>query len=326
MLPKPFSPTFNKNAGFTIIELLMVLGVGALMLTFFLSIIIGSRNLFQVDRARTTTNQNLRAGLDLMASDLRQAGERLLARSGGVPYVLIENNNPDTLRIRRNLNDVVLPVCETITAGSTNNRDIEISASSTTATPSVCRYVNNTNSSQHVHDNLEVFRAVRTNNGANTSGTLRVYFYNPTTRSGEFVEYSAEVNNQGNFPGTSSRQVRHLRINPSNYQWVNSYDTNSRIYILEERLFRVNNEVLQMVINGDTNNPQNIIDNVTNFQVQANLNGTAVEAVTVNNSTNNAWWTTRWVELSLTARENLPGRSLSRTEQGRFFSRNFLSR
>ena len=92
----------------------MVTGVIA---TATLTIALSTRGMFETDQHRTTVNQNLRAGIDLLGIDVRQAGERLTFDAPAVQIVDGSGGASDTLVLRRNMLDYVLPVCKDILGG-----------------------------------------------------------------------------------------------------------------------------------------------------------------------------------------------------------------
>ena len=74
----PSKPSFRGSAdGFSLFELLVAMMVTGVIAGATLSIALSSHGMFETDRHRTTINQNLRAGLDMVGIDVRQAGERL---------------------------------------------------------------------------------------------------------------------------------------------------------------------------------------------------------------------------------------------------------
>lgn len=74
-----------RKKGFTLVEILVALGIAGLLLGIVLSTTLGHRRLYVLDQNRTAANQNLRAALDILVADLRQAGRGFpgLPGSGG---------------------------------------------------------------------------------------------------------------------------------------------------------------------------------------------------------------------------------------------------
>jgi prepilin-type N-terminal cleavage/methylation domain-containing protein len=96
-----------RRGGFTLVEILVALGIASLLLGVILSTTLGHRRLYVLDQNRTAANQNLRAALDILVADLRQAGERL-----PLDFPAVEVRNGTELVLRRNLFDVVLSLCD----------------------------------------------------------------------------------------------------------------------------------------------------------------------------------------------------------------------
>jgi prepilin-type N-terminal cleavage/methylation domain-containing protein len=107
--------------GFTLIELLVALMVTGIIAAATLTIALNTRGMFETDQHRTTINQNLRAGIDLLGIDVRQAGERLPFDAPAVQITDGSGGAPDVLILSRNMLDYVLPVCKDISAGSSSD-------------------------------------------------------------------------------------------------------------------------------------------------------------------------------------------------------------
>lgn len=67
----------NNKQGFTFLELLVAMAVFTIIASVSISYFISSSKLMQKDTNRVTTGQNAQTALDLMAADIRQAGENL---------------------------------------------------------------------------------------------------------------------------------------------------------------------------------------------------------------------------------------------------------
>ncbi len=80
----------DSTEGFTLFELLVAMTVTGILTGATLSIALSSREMFETDRHRTTINQNLRIGMDMLGIDIRQAGERM---PGDAPAVEIEDGD-----------------------------------------------------------------------------------------------------------------------------------------------------------------------------------------------------------------------------------------
>jgi type IV pilus assembly protein PilW len=294
--------------GFSLLELLVALMVTGIVAGATLTIALSSRGMFETDLHRTTINQNLRAGVDLLGIDVRQAGERL---PGDAPAVEIQDGAfgaPDRLVLRRNLLDYVLPVCKDINAGT--SADAVFVARKKGTPPKVppgCSPVPDENDDGWP-DNLEAWRAYRIDNG----GEILAYIHNPITGNGEFFVYDAEDNS-----------TFHLhKLNAEHWQYDYPTDEDPRVYVLDARVFRLEGDVLQCIVNDDTDNPLNLVNRIEDFQVRALLQDgtvqTAFDATT-------PWVDLEAIEITLVGRSEWRMRSMERSVTTRFFPRNILS-
>jgi prepilin-type N-terminal cleavage/methylation domain-containing protein len=303
MNSKPSSPISAR--GFSLIELLVAMTVTGLIGGVTLSITLSSRDVIETDQGRTKINQNLRGGADLLAIELRQAGERM---PNDAPAVGITNGSsgaPDSLFLRRNLLDEVLPVCNNIMSGS--NIDVAFVAKKGGKVPNGCGVVPDLDGNGWP-DNLDVWRNYRIANG----GTVLAYIYNPTTGLGEFFTYDAEDNST-------------FHIHKSNgTKWTYTYRVKeaSRIYMLDQREFRIQDGVLQCIVNGDTDNALNLVSFIEDFQARAVFrDGTILDEM----DSSNDWTDLQSVEITLLGRATLRDRDIDRTLVTRLFPRNVLS-
>lgn len=304
--------SLSSAKGMTLVELLLALAVGVIVLGLAFSITLSNRRLYQLDQSRTALNQNLRTAMDMIGADVRQAGERM--PQDFTPVEVIDAGSSDTLVLRRSLLDVVLPICETINSGS-NEDNINV-ARKVNPPNAACTFDDsNGNGRDDGIDRWNEFRCNQDGVAAcqgNSQETLRAYVYNPATRQGEWIVYDAEDNSG-------------VKIHKANAErWLYTYrvDDNPRIYVLEERLYRLQGGFLQLVINGDTANPHNVIDRVTAFSVRALMqDGTWRTAM----GPSDPWTTIASLEVGLTGRTQFSGRDLERSLTSHFMPRNILS-
>ena len=290
------------------IELLVALTVVGVIAGATLTIALSSRGMFETDRHRTTINQNLRAGIDLLGIDIRQAGERLPFDAPAVTIVDGAGGAPDTLILRRNMLDYVLPLCKNITAGS--NADSVFTARKklpgSGKIPQGCIPVPDEDSDGWP-DNLQAWRDYRIAHG----GEILAYVHNPVTDDGEFFVYDDEDNST-------------FHLHKSNAQnWQHSYSANQepRIYILDQRSFLLDGDVLQCIINEDTAGALNLVNHMRDFQVRAVFQ----DGSTASTLAGKQWTDLESVEVTLLAGESFAMRDLDRTVVTNFFPRNVLS-
>lgn len=265
-----------------------------------LSLSLSSRKLYEADEARTRLNQKLRTGLDMVGADLRQAGERLPDDFPAIEIVDGAAGASDELILRRNLLDVVLPLCEDHT---TPDNRIYI-ADATTPAPGCAPLPDD--DFDGWPDNLGAWRAYRLANG----GALRIYIYDPVNRRGEYLNYRVE-----DAPGLFIR--RWLGTWQFNYLVANQ----CRIYILEERRYRLSADLLQLVINA-AGQPFNVVDGVEGFQALANFqDGTQQASLGVAD----IWSSLRSIQIDLAGTADYRQQELERSVSTEFFPRNVLS-
>ena len=293
----PYTPNCAER-GFTILELLVAAFLGLLVMALALSTTLVSRNVLGKDTIRVQLAQNLRGGLDIIGTDIRIGGENL---GPGFPAIEVTDGTagaPDTLYVRRNLADEVLPVCVSIAAGSGVGQ--VVFANSPTVTG--CVYAG------HTHD----YTAWRTKRLAAPGGKLDAYIFDTVSKKGEFFRYNGEADT-----GTT------YYITRTAGNFTNAYPaTSSSVYLLEEWKYQVQNGVLQVIQNNDTANALNVIFNVTNFQIQALMQDGTVKT---SFARTDAWTQISEMQVDLTGSERYARNNITRMLTGKFFPRNVLS-
>lgn len=288
----------SSARGFTVSELLVAMTLGLLVTGLALNSSISNKNAWGKDVVRTRLNQNIRGSLDIIGVDARVAGENLNSSFPAVEVIDGGAGSPDTLVIRRNLLEEVLPLCTTITAG-TSTTDIFFATGGSTAG---CVYSGQTH-------NYTTWRSYRL---AQPASQVRAYLHNSTTRQGEFFDYVSE---------SSSSPDYSLSRSPGT--WANTYTAGaSAIYILEEWQYQIQNGLLQVVQNRETGNPLNVAFDIADFQVTILLNDDSVLnsfAATEN------WTDIAALQVAITGIGSFRGAPVTRTVSGSFFPRNILS-
>lgn len=292
-----------SSQGFTVLEFLVGNTLGLMFIALTLSATLSNRRLYQHDLIRTRLNQNLRSALDIVGTNTREAGENLPNSFPAVEIVDGTGSATDELLVRRNLLDEVLKVCQTITAGSADtNMFFAVSG-----TIPGCIYSDQTH-------NYDTWRAKRLEEG----GTVKAYIYDSSTGLGEFFEYVSE-----------SDSAPWYAIQRSTGTWQHDYNLGSAaVYLIEEWHFMVDsssyeNDVLQVVVDGDAANPLNIVFGINDFQVQAVMQDGSIQDTIPTGQT--------WADL-LAVRTSLRGEELYHNNVpvekelvAQFFPRNILS-
>lgn len=302
-----------RPEGLTLVELLVTMGILAIILGASFSLVISNRRIYQIDQNRTAINQNLRSGMDILAADVRQAGERL-SISGTLPLIEIINGTgavPETLVIRRNLSDTILPVCADV-ATSANSITVAFNPGASTTTPAECVFKDNGSPANPTApngtaDNVDAWQTYRL---AQPGSVTRVFIWDPVQKLGEFFSYTGE---------TATAITKDASPLQRGYPRANQ----PIVYILEEKRYSVSNGILQVVKNGVAANPDQIIDRVSNFQVSAEL-GVGTTPVDSLGPTSN-WSKLTAVNITLTGTSTVQGRAVTRTLTDKLFPRNMLS-
>lgn len=333
-----------SNKGFTLLELIVTLLVASILLGVSLSFIVDQRKLFVDDKDRTQINQNLRAAIDLVGTDIKQAGERIFGIAE-LPVVRVIDGTSDELFLQRLVITQVLPVCETATIAQNSTQE--------TIDVSVVGGVDDCNFSDGngdgLPDNLGEWQDARhekdgdsANNrntnvpqdgcfeqGGSDEECLWAYIYDPVEDWGEFFLYSFEAPDG---TGNRYRIYRARSANVANNRWQNAYDpaNNPRLYILEEHHYQLvdnprsndpNDQVLQLVINGQTTQPIRLVNQLSNFQVQVEMqDGSTKTDFNQTTPFNDDWQQIQSIQVNLTDRDS------SQTISSNFFPRNIMSR
>lgn len=293
--------------GFSVLEVLVALTATGVIAGATLVIALSSRGMFETDQYRTTVNQNLRAGLDLLGIDVRQAGERMPWDAPAVQIIDGASGAPDELVLCRNMLDYVLPVCKDINAGTSADSIFVGKKKVTAKVPPGCYPVPDDNGDGWP-DNLEQWRNYRIANG----GSVLAYIHNPISGEGEFFVYDAEDNS-----------TFHLhKDNSDNWDYDYPVNQNPRVYMLEAKRFRLDADILQSVINDDTANALNLVNHIEDLQIRAFLK----DGTIVNSLTGGVYWTDlESLEVTLVGEAAFGDRTMERTVVTHYFPRNILS-
>jgi len=241
------------------------------------------RGLFEIDQGRTRLTQNLRASMEYLVVELRQAGGRLGSDFPAIVVLDGTSGAPDTLIVRRNLEEIVLRVCQDILAGDTN---VAVYMAQATTPPPGCA-VDSDGDSDGWPDNLQAWKTFR--NGQ----PVRAYIYNPASGEGEFFDYIGE--NESSY-----------YIQADSITWQNNYPVTDepRIYLLEEKRFQLSDGMLQLTLNDDSDTTVNVADALEGFQLIAHFQDNSQQ-----NSMGFAdiWSDLRTIEVRLDARIQVRG-------------------
>ena len=331
MKSKPSIPASTK--GLTLIEVLIAAAVGALMVSAAFGIASSNRRLLSTDQARTTVNQNLRSAADIIGNDVRISGERLsgffsnnLIGNSDVAVSAVELIDGKELVLRRNLIDSSLPLCEDnaekgeqslVVASTTNIGSINIQNISQCAVLS--------SDGDDIPDNLQAWLDYSRTYLAKTGSKPRAFIYLPNGNKGDYFTIEG-------FARRGSRNFPYFSILTGGARREHVYYGVNQPYMLmlEERRYVLNDEgILQLILNGDSDNPINLVNDIEDFQARVIMpDGTARTNFAVQGSataSEDNWTTIQAVEITVTGKSEVLGKESSRTFSARYLPRNVLS-
>jgi prepilin-type N-terminal cleavage/methylation domain-containing protein len=300
---KRFIP--NSSKGLTLIELIVTLVIGGILLSLTLSLLVSNRKLYVEDLARTEVNQNLRAAMDIIGTDLKQAGERITEEN----FPVIEVKNSSELIIRLNLGLPILRTCQNISAGS-----------NTTNISATCE--------ANTKEDLEEWQTHRCSldkeAGCQNNSQERVKaFIHDGNGEGEYFTYISE--------DTTNSSINKLNDGKS---WKNSYSEGSTIYILEERRYQLIDKKIQVIVDGNSDRPLKIINGVEDFVIKVSMQNPTIETGVFpfkdNDGNTYRWWRLQSIKVNIKSFDPSPGATNLDPDKlkvsGQFFPRNSLSR
>lgn len=319
-LPRPSSRPSSKasgtfsRGGFTLVELLVALTVGVVLVGLAVQVAVADRRVMDADARRVATNQTVRTALDLVATDLRQAGEDMNVQLSPIIVTNGTGGASDRLAVRRQLTDQTLPVCADVSSGVTN---IQVSAPLPGATAE-CTYTGTTASP--VPSNLAAWEALRL---ASPTGTLRAFLYDRSNKVGEYVTFSG-------IAGTASTQQYYLKRLPGTLARTYSASSKPFLVLLEEREYFVQSRQLMMRLNADAATDQPISPDITDFSVTVDVDtGTASAPAVVTRTgftVGDDWKRIVKLDLGVSGAVTENGRTTARALTTSVFPRNVLSK
>ena len=304
--------------GFSLVELLVTLVVGMLVISAAVSVTIASNRMFRVDRARTRMNQNLRAASDLVGADVRTAGSAVSgAVSGdgeaGLQPIIVRNGNE--LEIRRSVLPISLPVCDSV---SGSQKALKVSNPSE-YDDEECDGARRDIDGDGTPEDLEEWIAHRTDPDKSPDGTVLVYIWpsDDGNENGEFFIYDDE--------DTSQQQIHKASGSwEHSYDWEDEDEPKPRLYIMEQRRYQLNEGVLELIINGDEENPLRLVNNITDFQVRVITKDGEFEDF--GSADDHLFSDIQGIEINVSAEEQVtPDQLVTRELNNRFFPRNAIN-
>lgn len=307
-----------RRDGFTLLEILVTLAVMGIIMGMLIPTIMAAREVVRSDQLQTTVNQNVRGGADLIGSDIRIAGERFPSETSLqlLPIEIVPGGDggPDEVILRRNLWGGSLSICEPNFQGSQQAVRVVRNTG----------WLNSPTGQQHpecgqpTNDegwpvNLWDVRALADTLG--TDGELRGYVFDPAAGVGEFISFEVRDNadNTGQIHRTETDNLSH------NYQLANR----PWISIMSERRYRVRDNAMELVIDGNEDDALRTSADITDLQAQFVFNdGSLSETM----PTDKLWRDIAALEITISGITRLGPEEVEQTLTSRYFPRNVLSR
>ncbi len=259
-----FKKRGSLNKGATLSELLLGTLIASTVISLAAMSFSWLRQMYVKDQQRNDVNQTLRSVFEIVGSDVRQAGEGFAQDPNFPSIVITENSGNSEISIRRSLLTTSLPVCRQIVSGTSDNVLVVDDTSSIAG----CDLIDDDNNGWP--DSLQTWKDYRLSNGT----TIRAFIYDGAG-NGEFFKYYGEETFQadGSAVTPSPGAVASGSLNTNNHTWQNTYGNNSasRIYLIEERRYRLQGDTLQLVINDDVTQTSSVVGNLETFNVIAHI-------------------------------------------------------
>lgn len=310
-----------RAQGFTLAELVVSIALLAVIFTVVLGLVLSGLKLFRSDQGRTAASSNVRGTMDVLGSDVRQAGENL---SSDAPAISVTQDAAGayTLTVRRGLTGAPLPLCAPPTTtsievtGGPSNTSQATFADGSSNLPAACK-----SDALSLAATATVLGTWQTLIASGLSGG---YLYDPLTQNGGFVKLT----------GTTPSQVQYTGALPANagIGWnplssaQGSAPRDQRLYLMEERTYSLTGSRLQLAVNGGA--AGDAAANISTFAVTPYVNsaGTIVAATLPFPNASFAWRSLAYVDVQLASTQPSGfGRSVTRTQTYRLVPRNTAS-
>lgn len=317
------------QVGFTLVELLVALALLMVVLTIAFNAFNSSNRLVEADTARVIGNQNVQTALDLLAADLRQAGENLELDLGisGVEF----DNAQQTLTVRRSIPPLTaaqaasdptlagqaikrMPLC----AKNGSQFQIVGPPPGSTTTASACVYNAGTDGEDV---NVKLWRVYFASQDNRPQAAL---LYRPPTGSTPALIRKTVVTGIGATSTAGSLRRVNVTLDaavPSDFTATNG----SLLILVDEREYLRAEGELRLALGGETSaQAQTVAFDVTNLKMSALLaeDGTSAEETVASLALNGPWRRVKQVSVELTAGAGGQGRGAARTYKTQVFPRN----
>lgn len=332
----------NSSKGFTLVELIVTTLISSMVLGLSLQLITDQRKQFVGDRLRSESGQTLRAGMDLIGTDARLAGD-FLESDSELPVISVidesDSSNAtdgDILVLQRKMISDTLKLCRNLSNGEDRLR-----VARNPTQPGCGTYSDG--DGNDLNDSVDAFRNYRCqadgNNTCDRTSNLTVgtcddesvwaYIHDPVNNRGEFFRYSFERSNAAN--------TRNLLFRCDSSTWLFNYTYNSSnftdnptIYILEERTYSLNGDVLQLTENRQAP-ALRLTNNIAEFEVDVVTDSGSENSFNPGLFQSDDWQSINYLNIALEAADTSDGASVrledsQRQISSRFYPRNASSK
>ncbi|GHF40915.1 prepilin-type N-terminal cleavage/methylation domain-containing protein [Deinococcus metalli] len=310
----------GQLAGFTLVELLIAMALLLAVLTIAFNIFSSSNRLVESDTGRVMAQQNAQTALDLMAADVREAGENLELDLGisGLEF----NNATQSLTVRRSIPPLStgvklarLPLC--YVSGS-SVQVVGAVPGSTTAT-SRCTYSDGNSDGED--DNVMPWRTYLT---AQSGVPQAALLYRPASGGTPALVQSTTVQSVQAQTTQVTSGVTVKRVNvvlgaavPSAFTPAN----NSLLILVDERRYMLVGSELRLALGGQTDaQAQPMAFGVTGLTLSATLTDPTETVSSM--SLTGPFSRVKNIVIGLSAQNAGQGKSTTRTFQSTIFPRN----
>lgn len=250
----------NLDKGFTLIEVLSTLLMGSIILGVAFSGFFQIKEFFSKDKLTTDVNQRLRTAFQIMGPNLQQLGEGVNNRE--FPAVTLSTNNGTSeITIRRGGLEA-LTLCADLEANSSDS--VTVLDKSFISSPA-CVSVND-NNGDGWPDPVKNWANFRNGN------TVRAYILDTATNKGEFFEYKGEetLDSSGaSMTPSSGTEPDIVKLTTNSHTWANDYSAGSTaIYLFNESTYKVTNNILQLILNGEV---FDLVEDIDKLDIKAIL-------------------------------------------------------
>lgn len=309
-----------RAQGFTLVELLIAMALLMIVLTIAFNIFSGSNKLVEADTGRVMAQQNAQTALDLMAADLREAGENLELDLGisGVEF----SDTADSITVRRSIPPINggiklarLPLCYV------NSTTAQIVGPVPGSNVSTARCTHSDGDGDKEDDNVMPWRTYFTaQNGVPQAALL----YRPASGNTPALVRSTTVRSISAQQEQVISGVTVRRVNvtlgtavPSDFTPAN----NSLLILVDERRYMLVGKELRLALGGQTDaEAQPMAFGVTDLKLSAALTGPTETVTTM--SLTSSFKRVRSVSVGLSAQNSGQGKLSTRTFTSTIFPRN----